>query len=200
MWFVFDQAYKNRYVIAGAVFPRAPIPQAWYDAGIAHRADGVDGLAKGLGVDAAALSSTITRFNELAANGIDDDFGRGASRYDQYYGDPTNVPNPNLRPLEGSLYAIKVVLSDLGTCGGIVADERARVMRSDGSPCQVCTQSATTQPMRSATATQEPGRRSDKASCSATSPHSTPPPDHDGDHSTSAGQPVRPFQAFERPM
>jgi 3-oxosteroid 1-dehydrogenase len=28
---------------------------------------------------------------------------------------------------------VKVVLSDLGTCGGLKADERARVLREDGS-------------------------------------------------------------------
>lgn len=134
MWMVFDQTYKNRYVLTGAVFPRAPLPDAWYEAGIAHQADDVDGLADALGIDPAALAATLTRFNELAGNGIDDDFGRGASRYDQYYGDPKNVPNPNLRPLEGHLYAVKVVLSDLGTCGGIVADDKARVLRADGSP------------------------------------------------------------------
>jgi 3-oxosteroid 1-dehydrogenase len=27
-----------------------------------------------------------------------------------------------------------MVLSDLGTCGGVKADERARVLREDGSP------------------------------------------------------------------
>jgi len=37
------------------------------------------------------------------------------------------TPNPNLRPLDdGPLYAVKVVLSDLGTCGGVRADARGR--------------------------------------------------------------------------
>ncbi|MNV87059.1 3-oxosteroid 1-dehydrogenase [compost metagenome] len=43
-------------------------------------------------------------------------------------------PNPNLRPLDGDLYAVRLVLSDLGTCGGLAADERARVIHTDGSP------------------------------------------------------------------
>lgn len=62
------------------------------------------------------------------------DFGRGASANDRYYGDPTVKPNPNLRPLvNGPFYAVKMVLSDLGTCGGLRADEWARVLREDGS-------------------------------------------------------------------
>ena len=44
------------------------------------------------------------------------------------------LPVPNLRPLvNGPFYAVKLVLSDLGTCGGLRADERARVLREDGS-------------------------------------------------------------------
>ncbi|MGH8882772.1 MAG: FAD-binding protein, partial [Stackebrandtia sp.] len=33
----------------------------------------------------------------------------------------------------GALYAVKLVLSDLGTCGGVRADGSARVLREDGS-------------------------------------------------------------------
>ncbi|MCQ4362865.1 FAD-binding protein [Mycobacterium gordonae] len=81
-----------------------------------------------------ALWLTMTRFNQNAAAGIDPDFGRGASAYDRYYGDPTVKPNPNLRTLvNGPFYAVKMVLSDLGTCGGLRADEWARVLREDGS-------------------------------------------------------------------
>jgi predicted oxidoreductase len=71
----------------------------------------------------------------LARAGDDSDFGRGKSAYDRYYGDPTITPNPNLRPLDkGPFYAVRMTLSDLGTCGGLRADERARVLREDGTP------------------------------------------------------------------
>ena len=85
------------------------------------------------GVPVADFEHTMTRFNESAAAGIDPDFDRGLSAYDRYYGDPTVTPNPNLRPLvKGPFYAVKMTLSDLGTCGGVVADERGRVRREDG--------------------------------------------------------------------
>jgi hypothetical protein len=75
----------------------------------------------------------MTRFNQNAAAGEDPDFSRGRSAYDRYYGDPTIKPNPNLRPLvKGPFYAVKMVLSDLGTCGGLKTDELARVLREDG--------------------------------------------------------------------
>jgi predicted oxidoreductase len=35
--------------------------------------------------------------------------------------------------VKGPFYAVKMVLSDLGTCGGLRADGRARVLREDGS-------------------------------------------------------------------
>ena len=111
-----------------------PIPKHWYDAGIAVRADGLSELATAMDVPVEALARTMTRFNESASAGEDPDFGRGRSAYDRYYGDPTITPNPNLRPLvKGPFYAVRMVLSDLGTCGGLRADERARVLREDGS-------------------------------------------------------------------
>jgi 3-oxosteroid 1-dehydrogenase len=134
MWIIFDQQYRNSYVFGAQLFPRMRIPQAWYDAGIAARADSLAELGAQIGVPVSEFTQTMTRFNESASAGQDPDFGRGRSAYDRYYGDPTITPNPNLRPLaKGPFYAVKMVLSDLGTCGGLKADERARVLREDGS-------------------------------------------------------------------
>jgi succinate dehydrogenase/fumarate reductase flavoprotein subunit len=133
MWIIFDQQYRNSYVFGAALFPRMRIPQAWYDAGIAKRARSLAELGALIGVPVPEFTQTMTRFNESASAGQDPDFGRGRSAYDRYYGDPTITPNPNLRPLvKGPFYAVKMVLSDLGTCGGLKADERARVLREDG--------------------------------------------------------------------
>ncbi|WP_104183436.1 3-ketosteroid-delta-1-dehydrogenase [Mycobacterium avium] len=135
MWIVFDQQYRNSYVFGAELFPRMRIPQAWYDAGIAVRADNLAELGAGIGVPVPEFVETMTRFNQNAAAGEDPDLGRGRSAYDRYYGDPTIKPNPNLRPLvDGPFYAVRMVLSDLGTCGGLKTDERARVLREDGGP------------------------------------------------------------------
>ncbi len=134
MWIVFDQQYRNSYVFAAELFPRMPIPKPWYDAGIAVRANSLSELAAEMGVPLGEFTANMARFNESASAGEDSDFGRGRSAYDRYYGDPTVTPNPNLRPLvDGPFYAVKMVLSDLGTCGGLRADERARVLREDGT-------------------------------------------------------------------
>ncbi|OFB37823.1 3-ketosteroid-delta-1-dehydrogenase [Mycolicibacterium sp. (ex Dasyatis americana)] len=134
MWIVFDQQYRNSYVFAAELFPRTPVPQSWYDAGIAVKADGFDDLATKMQVPLEDFRDTVTRFNENAFAGEDPDFERGRSAYDRYYGDPTITPNPNLRPLvKGPFYAVKMVLSDLGTCGGLRADDHARVLRENGT-------------------------------------------------------------------
>lgn len=134
MWIIFDQEYRNSYVFAASVYPRMPIPQAWIDAGLAHVAESAAELATKVGLPVDDFIATGNRFNELAEAGKDTDFGRGDSAYDRYYGDPTVTP-PNLRPLTkgGKLYAVKMVMGDLGTCGGLRADENARVLREDGS-------------------------------------------------------------------
>jgi hypothetical protein len=134
IWIVFDQQYRNSYVFAAELFPRMPLPQAWYEAGIAHKADDMGELANLISAPRERFLDTIARFNDGARAGDDPDFHRGQSAYDRYYGDPTVTPNPNLRPLtRGPFYAVKMVLSDLGTCGGLRADDRARVLREDGS-------------------------------------------------------------------
>jgi succinate dehydrogenase/fumarate reductase flavoprotein subunit len=134
MWIIFDQQYRNSYVFAGELFPRMPIPQSWYEAGIAHRSDDMAELAGKMGVPEARFVATVTRFNEMSRAGHDADFDRGSSAYDRYYGDPTVKPNTNLRALDRRpVYAVKMVLSDLGTCGGLRADDRGRVLREDGS-------------------------------------------------------------------
>ncbi len=133
-WLIIDQRYRNSYVFAGLP-PRRPLPRRWYRAGAVHRAPTIAELGEQVGVDPAALTKTVVRFNEFAEAGRDEDFGRGDSLYDRYYGDPRRRPNPNLAPLrQAPFYAVKIVPGDLGTKGGLRTDERARVLREDGTP------------------------------------------------------------------
>jgi 3-oxosteroid 1-dehydrogenase len=133
-WLITDQRYRDSYVFAGLP-PRKPLPRRWYKAGAVFRAPTVAELAGQIGVDPAGLADTIDRFSEFARTGRDADFGRGDSAYDRYYGDPRRRPNPNLAELSRPpFYAIRIVPGDLGTKGGLRTDERARVLRADGSP------------------------------------------------------------------
>jgi 3-oxosteroid 1-dehydrogenase len=132
-YLVFDQRYRNSYVFAGMP-PRKPLPRRWYRAGAVFRAASLAELAAEIGVDGEGLAKTVARFNEFAGAGRDEDFGRGSSAYDRYYSDPRCRPNPNLAPLDRPpFYAATIVPGDLGTKGGLRTDERARVLRPDGT-------------------------------------------------------------------
>ena len=132
-WMVIDQRYRNRYLFAG-LSPRQPFPGRWYQHGTVKKADTLAGLAAEIGVPAQALEATVARFNGFAARGVDEDFHRGESGYDRYYSDPTVKPNPSLHAIDRApYYAVRIVPGDLGTKGGLVTDERARVLRPDGS-------------------------------------------------------------------
>ncbi|KUH93422.1 FAD-binding protein [Mycobacterium sp. IS-1556] len=142
-WLITDIRSFHRYVVAGHLpIPKVPfapvptgrrVPKAWLESGVVHEGGSFEELAGKIGVPPAQLRQTAERFNELACNGHDDDFNRGDSAYDNYYGDPT-LANPNLRPLgKPPYYAFQIILGDLGTSGGLRTDEHARVLRADDS-------------------------------------------------------------------
>jgi 3-oxosteroid 1-dehydrogenase len=131
-WMVTDARHARRYLRSYALDPRAV--KAMTEAGILVKAPTLADLAVRIGVDAARLTATVERFNGHCRTGVDADFGRGNSAYDRYYGDPLVRPNPNLGPLEkGPFTAVQVVPGDLGTKGGLLTDEHARVLREYGS-------------------------------------------------------------------
>ncbi len=142
-WLITDHRSFNRYVVGGHLpiptVPGAPvptgrkIPPAWLESGVVKAAMTWSEMAAKIGVPPDQLAETASRFNELARKGHDDDFNRGDSVYDNYYGDHT-LPNPNLYPLgDPPYYAFRIVLGDLGTSGGLRTDEFARVLRDDGT-------------------------------------------------------------------
>ena len=132
-WLVFDQQYRDRYIFAG-LQPGQRIPKKWLESGVIVTADTLEELAAKTGLPADAFKATVERFNGFARSGVDEDFHRGESAYDRYYGDPTNKPNPNLGEIShGPYYAAKMVPGDLGTKGGIRTDVHGRALRDDGS-------------------------------------------------------------------
>ncbi|MFF8882308.1 FAD-dependent oxidoreductase [Streptomyces flaveolus] len=131
-WLILDATAKSRYLFMG-LFPGQPFPRPWRDSGLVKKAGTVEELAVRIGAAPRRLRATVDRFNGFARAGRDDDFHRGDSVYDRYYGDPT-LPNPNLAPLErGPFYAVPVHPGDIGTKGGLVTDATARVLREDGT-------------------------------------------------------------------
>lgn len=131
-WLIFDAKAKSRYPIGGIV-PGQKFPASWLETGLIRTAATVAELAAAIDVPVAELGATVQRYNDFARGGRDEDFDRGISAYDNYYGDPT-LPQPALDVLDkGPYYALRVRIGDLGTKGGLVYNDNAQVLRADGS-------------------------------------------------------------------
>ena len=108
--------------------------QPHIDSGYLTKADSLRELAEKIGIDRQGFEAEVARFNRFCETGVDEDFGRGATAYGRIMGDPTNKPNPGLGKIEkGPFYAVTIWPLDVGTSGGLVTDEYARVLKPDGS-------------------------------------------------------------------
>jgi len=135
-YFIMDQRFRRRYLF-GITTPLQKFPERYLTSGYVTKANTLEELAERVGVDGRGLLSTVARLNEFARTGKDLDFQRGESLYDRYYGDATVNPNPCLGAIEKPpFYAVAMLPGDLGTKGGLVTDEHARMLREDGSPIE----------------------------------------------------------------
>jgi 3-oxosteroid 1-dehydrogenase len=135
-YFVFDATYRKKYmcgpILQGSAMPDWMV-RRFFRNGYLKKSDTLEGLARQIGVDAEGLRASVAKNNEYARTGKDLDFQRGDNIYDRYYGDAQVEPNPCLGPIEKPpFYAIDAVAGDLGTKGGLLTDERARVLTPAG--------------------------------------------------------------------
>ncbi|MFJ9563922.1 FAD-dependent oxidoreductase [Streptomyces fuscichromogenes] len=145
---VFDQRMLDRDSLGGD--PEQPPDPAWLESGALKKADTLEELAQLIAVPYEALRDTVEEFNGYAARGVDERFHRGESPWDQMCshivgfpaGPVMNYPakaspdfaNPLLLPIDTApFYVATIVLSDIGTKGGLKTDENARVLRADGA-------------------------------------------------------------------
>ncbi len=83
-------------------------------------ADSIKGLAEAVGLDAAALSATVERYNELAHGGKDEDFGKPAEKMVAIETAP--------------FYIAKLGYSFFFEVGGIATDKQRRVLNQNSEP------------------------------------------------------------------
>ncbi|MBM7060351.1 FAD-binding protein [Pseudomonas sp. UL073] len=136
-WMVFDAEFRRKYpcgaLLPGYAQPDWQVPKQLRS--YFHKADSLEALAAQIGVDGAGLVASVQRFNPMAERGRDEDFHKGESLFDRYYGDPHVQPNPCLAPLaKAPFYAVRVDAGDIGTKGGLLTDVHARVLHEDGQP------------------------------------------------------------------
>lgn len=128
-YLVFDSHYRERYPLA-SFMPGAPLPD-WV-----AKAETLAEMASKIGVDAENLSTTISRFNELAEQLDDQDFGRGKIDYDRFYGDRSrDGAAATLGGLtKAPFYAVEIGMGALGTNGGPKTNAQAQILDVDGRP------------------------------------------------------------------
>ncbi len=132
-WAVCDSQYLAKYMLAGTM-PGSRKPASWYEHGYLKRAETLEELAGLLGMEPAALRATVERFNGFVDRNRDEDFHRGERAYDRWLGDELQQPSAALGRIDRPpFYAVPVYPGDVGTYGGVVTDEQARVLREDGS-------------------------------------------------------------------
>ncbi|MBF6170021.1 FAD-dependent oxidoreductase [Nocardia blacklockiae] len=127
-WIVFDSVHLRRYGFLG-IAPDGEVPE-WFR----ESADLAELGAK-TGIDPDGLAATVAAWNRHVADGVDPDFGRGASAYDGWWGDETakTVAGRTLGPLDTApYYAVPVTVGAMGTKGGPRTDRDGRVLHVDG--------------------------------------------------------------------
>lgn len=120
-WLVFDEQRYRQHPLG---FMTDPQP----DGDWLVTAGSLIELAERIGVPATELSSTVDRFNEDVARGVDA-FGRGSYVWDRF-----SSGGAEPRPLgDPPLYAARLLPGCLGTKGGLKTDGHGRVLAADGS-------------------------------------------------------------------
>jgi 3-oxosteroid 1-dehydrogenase len=137
-YLVFDATYRGKYAVGhikpGKVEHDRTLATANFESGLLTRADSLEELSDKLQIDRVSLLNTVTHFNRHARLGEDPEFGRGQTQHDRYYADKSVSPNPSLGPLETApYYALRCDPGDLDTKGGLLCDEHARVLHTNGA-------------------------------------------------------------------
>jgi hypothetical protein len=104
--------------------------------GYLTQADTLGDLAQKLGIDSAGLKASVARVNAYAETGVDPDFQRGVTAYQQNIGDASwPGKNPNLGALTQSpYYAVRLYPGDIGAATGLATNADAQVLGDDGEP------------------------------------------------------------------
>lgn len=130
---VLDNRHRKAHALGP--WPAGNPPKAALEADEVVKGSTLNELGENLGVDRAGLLGSMVAFNALAKRGKDTDLKRGDSAWDRFLGDPLLRRNPCLGGVDKApFWGVRIYPGDEGTAGGLVIDERSRVVRGDGAP------------------------------------------------------------------
>jgi succinate dehydrogenase/fumarate reductase flavoprotein subunit len=134
VWLLCDGAFIRKYGL-GHIYPGVRDLKRFLDSGYLVHGDKPETLARKLRIDPEGLRSTVTRYNEQAMRGVDEDFHRGHSELNRFNGDPAVRPNPCVAPIDLSdLYAVEIWPAEIACSAGLSTDEDARVVDEKEEP------------------------------------------------------------------
>lgn len=128
-WMVYDSRAGEQPPVMATNVAFSPTEE-YVSAGLWRQADTLAGLAERIGVPADNLEATVRRFNEFAARGDDEDFGRGREPFDRAFIGTSPLAPITTPPFRAAAFGV----SDLGTKGGLRTDVHANVVTADGDP------------------------------------------------------------------
>lgn len=133
-WLVADHTFIRRYGL-GVVRPYPGRIAPFVKRGYLKRADRIEDLASQIGVSQETLKLTLEQYNRDALKGVDQSFAKGGNAYNRYLGDPSNQPNPCLRPIsDAPFFALEIHPGDIGTSMGLITDPKAQVLNAQQQP------------------------------------------------------------------
>ena len=102
--------------------------------GYLTEATSLQALADKLGISASGLAQAVADNNAFAQTGVDSQFQRGETAYQQNIGDAAaGGRNPNLGAIsEGPYYAVKLYPGDIGAAQGLQTNEHAQLLNAQG--------------------------------------------------------------------
>jgi succinate dehydrogenase/fumarate reductase flavoprotein subunit len=118
-WVVMDQGTADRFLNLDKYLTMTENGSPYIEA---YREDSLEKLAEDMKVDTDAFLATIARYNEMCKAGEDTDFHK-----DPKYLDPID---------DGMYYAVKEYDMTRGEFGGLVTNDKAQVMTTDGEPIE----------------------------------------------------------------
>jgi succinate dehydrogenase/fumarate reductase flavoprotein subunit len=133
-WLICTHAFQRRYGLG--ISRPFPLPVSEFiRSGYLKTGNTVEELALACGIDPSGLRQTVDNYNRHARHGEDPLFGRGATPYNRKQGDPANLPNPCVAPIEtGPFYAVKVQPGCFGTFAGLKVNPHAQVLDAHEQP------------------------------------------------------------------
>jgi succinate dehydrogenase/fumarate reductase flavoprotein subunit len=132
-YLVADAKALRRYGM-GMVRPGGKGLASFLADGYLTEAANLEELACKLGISPDGLAQSVARNNAFAQSGVDTQFQRGVTAYQQNIGDSSvGGLNPNLGEMnEGPYYAVKLYPGDIGAAQGLQTNKHAQVLNAHG--------------------------------------------------------------------